>query len=363
MNANLNEDALGRLRQALATAKDHGEVRGIIEARDQVLARYSPMFQPDEIGSIEEEALRSFFYFENNRHWTSLYRQVNRICTDIDQARRSLSLLVDETKPLETRLPTVIDSIKGMGPGIATAILHVAYPNRYGVWNKTSESGMVAFSLMPSLPRGASSGERYARMNEVFRTIAQEIGTDLWTLDALWWLAALQADDDLVAPSISPDGQPTPAAAEADKPGAIQAFGLERHLQDFLFDNWDATSLGTDWKLFTRPGEPDAGYEFSTPIGRIDLLARHRTENRWLVIELKRNLTSDQVVGQVLRYMGWIGQHLAEASETVEGLVIAQQGDTRLQYAVSAVPSLSFMGYEVDFRLTPPPGLAERGLP
>ena len=141
--------------------------------------------------------------------------------------------------------------------------------------------------------------------------------------------------------------------------GAAPAFGLERHLQDFLFDNWSETSLGGDWDVYTRPGEPDAGYEFATQVGPIDLLARHKSGKRWLVVELKRNKTSDQVVGQILRYMGWIKKHVAEADETVEGLVIAQQGDKKMHYAISAVPDLSFMAYKVDFHLLPVPDIGE----
>lgn len=360
MSAQVSDEALGRLREALATADDDDMVRGIMEARDQVLARYSPMFQPGEIATIGEDALRSFFYFENNRHWTSLYRQVNRICADMDRARRSLALLVDETQPLETRLPKVIDSIKGMGPGIATAFLHVAYPDRYGVWNKTSEAGMVTLDLMPALPRGASSGLKYTRMNEVFLETARQLQIDLWTLDALWWRMRSE-DEDEFQPILttSRHSAPEPSPRTQMEVSGAMGFGLERHLQDFLFDNWDSTELGRDWQLFTRPGEPDAGVEFPTPLGRIDLLARHRTERRWLVIELKRNLTSDQVVGQVLRYIGWVRQHLAEGGETVDGMVIALQGDDRLHYAISAVPGLSFMAYEVDFRLIPAPALTK----
>lgn len=358
MSTDLPEEALGRLREAKAKAETDDEIRRMVEARDLVFARYSPMFQPGQIGSISEDALRSFFYFENNHHWTSLYRQVNRICADMDKARKSLSLLVNETQPLETRLPAVIDSIRGMGPGIATAILHVAYPDRYGVWNKTSESAMVLFGLMPALSRGASAGQKYAGINRIFLNVAQEIGVDLWLLDALWWLAMRGQDDDITRSAIGDQQVPPDSGSELPPYARTgQAFGLERHLQDFLFDNWERTSLGSDWQLFTRPGEPDAGYEFPTPVGRIDLLARHRREDRWLVIELKRDQTSDQAVGQVLRYMGWVKRHLADASETVDGLVIAPQGDSRLQYAISAVPSLSFMAYEVDFRLKPGPDI------
>lgn len=362
MNGRIAEESLGQLRQAIVRITENAEVVESIEAKDQVFARYSPMFQPSEIGRIDEEAFRSFFYFKNNHHWTSLYRQVNNVCANMEQVRKSLALLVDETQPLETRFPAAIDSVNGMGPGIATAILHVAYPNKYGVWNKTSETAMVTLGLMPTLPRGATSGEKYARMNEVFLEVSRLLDVDLWTLDSLWWIALLEqgADDDEVEEA--PYGRSSTQLSTMADSGVSGAasFGLERHLQDFLFDNWDVTSLGREWLLFTRPGEPDAGYEFPTPIGRIDLLARHRSEKRWLVIELKRNLTSDAVVGQVLRYMGWIKHNLAEDGETVEGLVIAQEGDDRLHYAISAVPGLSFMGYKVDFHLMPGPDISMR---
>jgi hypothetical protein len=106
-----------------------------------------------------------------------------------------------------------------------------------------------------------------------------------------------------------------------------------------------------DWELYTRDGEPEAGYEFPTPVGRIDLLARHRREPRWLVIELKRDKSSDAVVGQILRYIGWISAHYVQPGETVEGLVIATHGEDKLHYALSAVPAVSFKSYEVEFRL------------
>jgi len=54
---------------------------------------------------------------------------------------------------------------------------------------------------------------------------------------------------------------------------------------------------------------------------------------KWLVVELKRNDTSDSVVGQVLRYMGWIRQHLADPGDEVHGLIIAREGDEALHYA------------------------------
>ena len=144
---------------------------------------------------------------------------------------------------------------------------------------------------------------------------------------------------------------------------AATRFAIERHLHDYLFDNWSQLDLAKDWELFTRDGEPDAGYEFPTPIGRIDLLARHRREPRWLVIELKRDKSSDAVVGQILRYIGWIQAHLAQHGESVEGLVIAASGEDKLHYALTAVPAVSFKRYEVEFRLAEGPSFEEFARP
>jgi RecB family endonuclease NucS len=130
-------------------------------------------------------------------------------------------------------------------------------------------------------------------------------------------------------------------------------------LHDYLFDNWPQLELSGDWELFVRDGEPDAGYEFPTPIGRIDLLAKHKREPRWLVVELKRDKSSDAVVGQILRYIGWVKAHLAQAGETVEGLIIAARGEDKLHYALSAVRSVSFKSYEVEFRLNEGPSFEE----
>ncbi len=129
-------------------------------------------------------------------------------------------------------------------------------------------------------------------------------------------------------------------------------FGLERHLQDFLRDNWEQTELGKEWALYGEPGDDYPGYEYQTDVGRIDLLARHKIDPRWLVIELKRGQTSDQTVGQVLRYMGWVNHHLAEPGDTVEGLIVARELTGSL-YALEMQPAVAPNLYEVEFRLTP----------
>lgn len=350
--------ALGRLRAAKAAMLDDREVSDILEAKDSVIVRYSPAFQPGHIEAIEEDVLRSFLYFENNRHWTGLNRQVNRVCKDMDATRTALAHLVDETRPIADRMQPVTE-IKGMGKGIITAILHVAYPSTYGVWNNTSNEGLVELGLFPQIPRGATFGERYAAVNEILVALSKALDIDLWTLDTVWWfLHAAEGDgDDGTEEKAPPDAVPTPST------GRTTRFALERHLHDYMVDNWDRLDLAQEWEIYARDGEPDAGYEFVTPVGRIDLLARHKRDPRWLVIELKREKSSDAVVGQVLRYMGWVRRHLVEAGETVEGLVVATEGDPQLHYALDVVPSVSFKSYEVEFHLRNGPTFEEFAKP
>lgn len=359
MNAHSFSDyALGQLRAAKAAMVEDDEINKILDAQDEVVARYGPSFQPGQIEAIEEDVLRSFLYIENNHHWSGLNRQVNRVCADMTATRAALADLVDESRPIAERMQAATD-IKGMGKGIITAILHVAYPGKYGVWNNTSNDGLVELGLFPEVERGASFGQRYAAVNGVLVALAHALDIDLWTLDAVWWF--LDSEEEEAAAE-----QPLPFVSEG-APAApnpkTSRFALERHLHNYMFDNWNALDLAKDWDLYTRDGEPEAGYEFRTPIGRIDLLARHKRDRRWLVIELKREKSSDAVVGQVLRYMGWVQRHLAENRETVEGLIVATEGDPQLHYALDVVPAVSFKSYEVEFRLKAGPSFAEFAKP
>jgi len=349
MDGTISAYALGRLRAAKSAMQKDEEIQTILASRDSVIGRYGPQFQPGQIEQIDEDVLRSFLLIENNKHWSGLFRQSNRICADMVATRAALGTLVDESQPIEKRTRPATE-IKGFGKGIITAILIVTYPDRYGVWNNTSESGLVELGLMPEWPRGASFGVRYKAINAVLNELARRLEVDLWTLDTIWWY--LSDDHEEIN-----DHAEVSSVADIRTGQVATRFAMERHLHDYLFDNWAQLELSLDWELFVRDGEPDAGYEFPTPVGRIDLLAKHRREARWLVIELKRDKSSDAVVGQILRYIGWIKAHLAQPGEAVEGLVIAAGGEEKLYYALSAMPLVSFKSYEVEFRLKDGPSL------
>ena len=128
------------------------------------------------------------------------------------------------------------------------------------------------------------------------------------------------------------------------------AFALEKHLEDFLVYNWPQTELSKKYDLVSDEGVVVA-QQYQSDTGPIDILAISKDKKEYLVVELKKGRTSDVVVGQTLRYMGFVKNELATSGENVRGVVIALEDDLRLRNALSMVPSIDFFRYQVDFKL------------
>jgi len=128
------------------------------------------------------------------------------------------------------------------------------------------------------------------------------------------------------------------------------AFALEKHLEDFLVLNWAQTDLGKDYDIFEEDGEK-VGQQYPTDTGPIDVLAIRKDKKELLVLELKKGKASDVVVGQVLRYMGFVLQELAENGQTVKGVIIAMEDDQRIKRALAATSNITFYRYQISFKL------------
>ncbi len=125
-------------------------------------------------------------------------------------------------------------------------------------------------------------------------------------------------------------------------------FYMEKQLEDFIIQNWENTELGKRFDLIIEDGEP-VSQQYRTDIGQIDILAKEKKTDDFVVIELKKNQTSDDTVGQLARYMGWIKRH--KENENVKGIIIAGHYDKKLDYAQEMLPNIEVFLYEVDFNL------------
>ncbi len=322
------------------------------QAEQEVIARYGELFNPNNIDNLTAEDFKSFLLFKNNRHWSGIFRTENLVTIDMARLRGAIKVLLDENQPLEKRLdvlfpPNKPNYIKGMGKAIATPILLVVYPDKYGVWNEPSQQGLKLLNLLPQFGRGASFADKYMKINKVLNDLASQYNLSLWQVDGV--LGDLTND----GPSII-NHTITEEAIEAEqmKEAAEAEFGLESHLEDFIIENWDSLELGKKYALLDNDGDI-ISKQYPTDVGPIDILARSKDSKEWLVVELKKGRSGDQVVGQIQRYMGWILRNRIRSGdgESVKGLIILKNTDRKLEYALEVTQGIELMTYTVNFSL------------
>lgn len=128
-------------------------------------------------------------------------------------------------------------------------------------------------------------------------------------------------------------------------------FILEKYLEDFIVSNFDAI-FGGKFILYRDLEQNLTGQQFATDVGIIDILAQEPATNAFVIVELKKGRESDKVVGQVLRYMGWVAENLCEKGQSVKGIIICKDKDPRLSYALKMTTNVVVKFYRVDFKLS-----------
>ncbi|EHR41307.1 endonuclease NucS domain-containing protein [Alishewanella jeotgali] len=128
-------------------------------------------------------------------------------------------------------------------------------------------------------------------------------------------------------------------------------FALESHLRDYLAKNLPKLNVFDSKLSIYLSHDGRDGVEFQTDVGPIDILALDDFGN-FVVLELKLGRGPDATLGQILRYMGWVKKHLANGKD-VRGIIVASEIPTKLRYAVSQVPSVRVMEYELSFSVRP----------
>ena len=136
--------------------------------------------------------------------------------------------------------------------------------------------------------------------------------------------------------------------AESNSDESGQEFAFEKDLLNYLSKNLQTIETGLT--LFESEGI--TGIEFNAGGRFIDILALDRNKC-FVVIELKVSKGSDKVVGQLLRYVGWVKSNLAEEKQIVRGIIIARNISEDLKIACSVVPNIKLYEYNLSVSLTP----------
>ena len=124
-------------------------------------------------------------------------------------------------------------------------------------------------------------------------------------------------------------------------------FAFERDLQNYLVQNLGLLEPGL--KLYEDEDGGFIGVEYPVGQRRIDILGVG-ADGAYVVIETKVSRAYDRVVGQLLRYMGWVKENLA-GEAPVRGVIVASEISKDLILATSPVENVRLVEYEISFSL------------
>jgi hypothetical protein len=160
-------------------------------------------------------------------------------------------------------------------------------------------------------------------------------GSGLVTLPPRNYIRVIPPNHPVEPSSIPQIPRPSSSSTRPTQPPAITL--AERNLEDFVIAQLEKIEVGL--RLERR--------QVHTPAGRLDLLCRDQ-QGSYVVVELKRMRGSDQVIGQILRYMGWVKEPYP--NNNVRGIVIVQHKDAALQYAIKAIPNVEAKEFSLSIR-------------
>ncbi len=130
---------------------------------------------------------------------------------------------------------------------------------------------------------------------------------------------------------IEPDSTRLKSAVSDDYTGFMP---LEEHLEEYVVNNWANINFGEDLSMYVDD-VGNTGQQYTTDVGIIDILATDKNGD-FVVIELKRDSSGYKVVGQILNYISWVKDQLANGKK-VRGLIIVGEADKTLLSAIKPV--------------------------
>ncbi len=310
--------------------------------------------QPDVITNLSDAELTEKFleYYKTGgerQNLNQIYRA--RIIRNIQKFRDTILYLLDENIGLSERINEILSPrgkcrIKGFGKAIATSILMDYKPDRYCVWNNKTEMGFAVLGWDPFESK-SSHGEAYIKVLEALRKLIElrpDLNLSFDDVDLFLHTIAAEEEGIKEIERITKKGD----GVQGVTPAQTTEFVMEKYLEEFIAENFKKLSFDAKLKLYQD--EESTGRQYPTSVGFIDLLAFDEEHQEYVVIELKKGRSSDAVVGQILRYMGWVRENIAQGKK-VRGIIITKEVDEKLKYALKEIRNVNLLTYEIKFDL------------
>lgn len=134
-------------------------------------------------------------------------------------------------------------------------------------------------------------------------------------------------------------------AESAKRQSALFKF-YEKDVEDHISSTISRIGL----TLWNNPETGASGRQYTIPGGRIDLLCKDAATDDFVIVELKKGEAPDKTILQLLRYMSWIRQNLAN-NQDVRGIILTEAADDTLVEMIKEVPSIEIRYYRVSIEL------------
>lgn len=108
-------------------------------------------------------------------------------------------------------------------------------------------------------------------------------------------------------------------------------------INDLISNDSEVLELDIEKQIISNPeileeGLTLIGGQYSTSAGSIDILFKDKNED-FVVVELKREKGNYKVVGQILKYLTWVEENLAQ-NKKVRGIIVVKKSNKDLEYAI-----------------------------
>ena len=256
----------------------------------------------------------------------------------LHEFNEELRNLLYSKDPLPDKFNQFIN-IPGVGTMTASHFLCVFFPSEYPLVthqtydmlelnpyqeDKAEEQALKEFEVLrPEDYHGRTI--RFLRDFVIFREVKELLGLDSFTsVNKILWKKYRQEEtsDELEGPT-------------------FVSVSLEKDLRRYLAENPSEIASGA-----TLVKE-----QYRTEAGEIDLLLKDR-DDTFIVVETKKGRPNDSVVGQILRYVGYI---MRNESKRVKGVIVTAESSDRLDYALESLNNVSVKYYRVRFELSDVP--------
>jgi len=161
-----------------------------ISARKRAYEIFRKRFSIEKLLDFDylSRVFKDWLLFRNNLSWTTLHRTGYRAVKKPERLAELIILLRNEDLDVGERVRRGLignEKVRWIGPGILTGLLHTFFDDKYCVWNSRTKDTL---RILRRPPRSYSDiGKTYKAVNNKLLEMAQELDTDLTTIDGFMW--------------------------------------------------------------------------------------------------------------------------------------------------------------------------------